>query len=136
MGRLITITNTYTMSDWFVIQSANGLVLDVAEGTKGGKLIIYTRHEGDNQLWRFEEGKLVNKLGVVADIKDGSTEEGAELIGWEFHGGDNQKWCVKGNFIHSELTDMVMDLKEGGMEAGTEVIMFPKHGGSNQMWFI
>ena len=124
------------MSDWFVIQTANGLVLDIAGGVQGGKLIIYTKHGGDNQLWKFEEGRLVNKMGMVADIMAGSMEEEAEVIGWERHDGDNQKWSMQGNFIHSELTDMVMDLKGGIMEEGTEVIMFPKHGGSNQTWFV
>eukprot|EP00092_Neocalanus_flemingeri_P082806 GFUD01103816.1.p2 GENE.GFUD01103816.1~~GFUD01103816.1.p2 ORF type:complete len:128 (-),score=38.07 GFUD01103816.1:31-414(-) len=124
------------MSDWFLIQTANGLVLDVAGGVQGGKLIIYQKHGGDNQLWRFEEGRLVNKIGMVADIMAGSTEEEAEVIAWEKHDGDNQKWSMKENYIHSELTDMVMDLKEGQMEEGAEVIMFPKHGGSNQMWFV
>eukprot|EP00092_Neocalanus_flemingeri_P057308 GFUD01068082.1.p2 GENE.GFUD01068082.1~~GFUD01068082.1.p2 ORF type:complete len:128 (-),score=40.39 GFUD01068082.1:32-415(-) len=124
------------MSDWFVIQTANGLVLDIAGGVQGGKLIIYQKHRGNNQLWRFEEGRLVNKIGMVADIMAGSTEEEAEVIAWEKHDGDNQKWSMKENFIHSELTDMVMDLKEGHMEEGAEVIMFPKHGGSNQMWFV
>ena len=124
------------MSDWFVIQTANGLVLDIAGGVQGGKLIIYTKHGGDNQLWKLEEGRLVNKMGMVADIMAGSMEEEAEVIGWERHDGDNQKWSMQGNFIHSELTDMVMDLKGGIMEEGTEVIMFPKHGGSNQTWVL
>ena len=124
------------MGDWSVIQTANGLVLDIAGGEQGGKIIVYTRHGGDNQLWRMEEGRLVNKTGMVADIMEGSREEGAGVIAWEKHDGLNQKWSLKENYIHSEMTDMVMDLKEGVMESGTEVIMFPKHGGANQKWFI
>ena len=124
------------MAEWFVIQTANGLVLDLAGGVQGGKLVIYNKHGGDNQLWKLEEGRLVNKTGMVADIKAASNEEEAEVIGWEKHDGDNQKWSIKGNFIHSQLSDMVMDLKEGVMEEGAEVIMFPKHGGPNQMWFV
>ena len=126
----------FRMSDWCVVETANGLVLDLAGGEQGGKLIIFTRHGGDNQLWRMEEGRLVNKMGMVADIMGASKEEGVGVIGWERHEGENQKWSMKENFIHSEMTDMVMDLKEGSMEAGTEVIMFPKHGGSNQTWFV
>ena len=119
-----------------MIQTSNGLVLDIAGGVKGGKLIIYTKHGGNNQLWKFQEGRLVNKTGMVADIKDESKKQGAEVIGWARHDRDNQKWSMKENFIHSKLTDMVMDIKGGKMEVGTEVIMFRKHGGSNQKWFV
>merc|ERR1712013_410954 len=101
-----------------------------------GKIIVYTRHGGDNQLWRLEDGRLVNKTGMVADIAEASMEEGARVIAWEKQDGLNQKWSLKENCIHSQLTDMVMALKEGGMEPGTEVIMFTKHGGNNQRWFI
>ena len=124
------------MDGWCVIQAANGLVLDIAGGEQGGKLIIFTKHGGDNQLWKLEEGRLVNKTGMVADVMGANTEEEAEVVGWEKHDGENQKWSIKDNCIHSELTDMVMDLKGGVMEAGTEVIMFPKHGGANQAWLI
>ena len=124
------------MGEWCVVQTASGLVLDIAGGEQGGKIIVYTRHGGDNQLWRLEDGRLVNKTGMVADIAEASMEEGARVIAWEKHDGLNQKWSLKENCIHSQLTDMVMDLKEGGMEPGTEVIMFTKHGGNNQKWFI
>ena len=124
------------MAGWCVIQAAKGLVLDIAGGEQGGKLIIFTKHGGDNQLWKLEEGMLVNKTGMVADVMCANKEEEAEVVGWEKHDGENQKWSIKDNCIHSELTDMVMDLKGGVMEAGTEVIMFHKHGGANQAWFI
>merc|ERR1719228_1868619 len=65
-----------SMSGWSVVQTANGLVLDLAKGKEGGKLIVYTMHGGDNQLWRMEEGRLVNKLGFVADIWFASMEKG------------------------------------------------------------
>ena len=94
-----------------MIQAANGLVLDIAGGEQGG----------DNQLWKLEEGRLVNKTGMVADVMGANTEEEAEVVGWEKHDGENQKWSIKDKCIHSELTDMVMDLKGGVMEAGTEV---------------
>ena len=119
-----------------MIQTANGLVLDLSQGEQGGKLVVFTKHGGDNQLWRIEDGKLISKSGFAADIKEGSKDIGASVIGWEMHDRENQKWKIKGNCIHSKQTDMVMDLKEGKMEEGTEVIMFPRHGGPNQMWFI
>ena len=124
------------MGDWFVVETVNGLVLDISEGEQGGKLIVFTRHGGDNQLWRLEEGRLVNKTGMVADIADSNREEGAQIVAWEEDGGLNQKWYLKDDCIHSVMTDMVMDVKDGVLESGTEVIMFPKHGGANQKWFI
>ena len=68
------------MGDWFVVETANGLVLDISEGEQGGKLIVFTRHGGDNQLWRLEDGRLVNKTGMVADIADSNREEGPRLL--------------------------------------------------------
>ena len=105
-------------------------------GSRGARSSSTPGMGGDNQLWRLEDGRLVNKTGMVADIAEASMEEGARVIAWERHDGLNQKWSLKENCIHSQLTDMVMDLKEGGMEPGTEVIMFTKHGGNNQRWFI
>jgi hypothetical protein len=48
------------------------------------------------KLWKFDdEGRLVNKTGLVADIEGGDGEEGASVIGWERNDDDeaeNQKW--------------------------------------------
>ena len=44
------------MDGWCLIQAANGLVLDIAGGEQGGKLIIFTKHGGDNQLLEVRGG--------------------------------------------------------------------------------
>eukprot|EP00092_Neocalanus_flemingeri_P009793 GFUD01010551.1.p1 GENE.GFUD01010551.1~~GFUD01010551.1.p1 ORF type:complete len:230 (-),score=76.73 GFUD01010551.1:58-747(-) len=124
------------MGDWFTIQTDNGLVMDIAGGAHGGKVTLYQHHGGNNQLWRFDDGCLVSKTGLVADIRDGNRNAGAGIIGWKRHDGINQKWSLKGNVIHSKMTDMVMEVKGGKMESGMEVIISPKNGKNNQMWYL
>eukprot|EP00091_Calanus_sinicus_P021144 TRINITY_DN6107_c0_g1_i2.p2 TRINITY_DN6107_c0_g1~~TRINITY_DN6107_c0_g1_i2.p2 ORF type:complete len:108 (-),score=37.72 TRINITY_DN6107_c0_g1_i2:178-501(-) len=69
------------MDGWCVIQAATGLVLDIAGGEQGGKLIIFTKHGGDNQLWKLEEGRLVNKTGMVADVMGANKEKEQRWLG-------------------------------------------------------
>ena len=124
------------MGDWFMIQTSNGLVLDIAGAAQGGRLTIFQAHGGDNQLWRFEDGCLVSKVGLVADIMGGDRNTGAGVIASTRHGEINQKWSLQGNLIQSKMTGLVMEVKDGKMVSGTEVTMMDKRESSNQKWFM
>ena len=108
-------------------------MLDIAGGVNGGKLTLFTMHGGDNQLWRFEDGCLVSKMGLVADVKAGNRGEGATVIASSWHGNINQKWRLRGSLIESRMTGMVLGLKDGEHGSGAEVVTRSR-GGNNIRW--
>ena len=123
---------------WFVIESLHspGLVLDIDGGRRGGRLIIYPKHGGDNQLWQWRGMALVSKSGYALDIKDGNRAPGTNAIPWDHHGGINQQWTVQGDKIISSLNGLCLDIKNGSKAAGSEIILWqPQHGViNNQCW--
>ena len=123
------------MEKWCYICVSNGLVLDIAYGAWGNKITLYERHGGDNQLWKFQDGFLVSKGGLVADISGVNANEA--VIGQDQHQSMNQKWTKEGDCIQNQRTGMVMQVKDGKMESGTEIIMSTKNSPFfNQMFFI
>ena len=124
------------MSSWYYITAHNGLVLDIHSSAKGGKLILYHKHGGDNQLWRFQDGLLVSKAGLVADVEGSNTNHGASICAWDRHSGLNQKFHQINDTIVSNLQGFVFDVKDGNMAANAEVILWPAHGGSNQAFHL
>jgi hypothetical protein len=123
------------MRKWCYLRVSNGLVLDIAHGAQGGKVTLYQRHGGDHQLWKFQDGFLVSKRGLVADIS-GMLEAKPAVIGRDHNGRISQKWTKEGDFIKNQMTGLVMEVKDGKMESGTEILMSTRNGGSNQMFFI
>ena len=105
-------------------------MLDIAGGAAGGSLTIFQHHGGDNQLWRFENGCLVSKVGLVADIKWGDRGEGAQVIASVRHGEINQRWSLQGNLIESKMAGLVMEVMD------SQVIMRKKTGRSQQLWYL
>ena len=133
--QLVNCLHFLGMRKWCYLRVSNGLVLDIAYGAPGGRVTLYQLHGGDHQLWKFEDGFLVSKRGLVADIS-GVCNAKPDVIGSDPHGRINQKWIKEGDFIKNQMTGLVMEVKDGKMESGTEIIMSTKNGGSNQMFFI
>ena len=122
---------------WFKIESNhNGMVLDIAEGKHGARIITYPYHGGDNQLWTWKDNSLVSKTGYAMDVEGGNTSAGANVISWTHHGDKNQQWCQDGNKITSTLNGMALDIESGSKVSGAKLILWPEHGGSNQSWKI
>jgi len=121
---------------WCIIQSNySGLVLDIEGGTNGGKIITYTKHGGDNQLWTWKGNSLVSKTGYALDVKDGTNDSGTNAIAWNYHGGNNQQWRVEGDKIISEANGMALDIKDG-KQSNADIILWPAVDGpsKNQSW--
>merc|ERR1712130_218662 len=126
MGSL-TYSITMLTFEWFTIEGGNGHVLDICNCEHGASLILHPKHGGDNQLWKFENGLLVSKTGLVADIEGGSTEQGAKVIAWDKHGGINQQFsCYPTGVIMSNATGHALEVSSGTL------VMMPQNGGENQ----
>ena len=124
----------YDEHDWFYIETSNGLVLDITGGLPGGKLTIFAKHGGANQLWRFEKGCLLSKLGLVADVKSGNRNSGAEIIASHKHGDINQLWELHGNEISSKMNGLVMTVN-GNLRSGTAVVLMNTSFTDAQTWY-
>ena len=125
-GRLVVPSVKY----FFIVNQANGLVLDFPTGRKHGDLLLSEADGKPSQLWRWDEDcRLVSKLGLVADIKGNSKKAGAVCHAWNVHDGLNQKWRVEEGAIKSNLNDLVIDATE--LPVTMEVA---KEGTSSQKW--
>ena len=126
--------------DWFIIESKHsGLVVDVAASEHGAKIITYSEHGGDNQLWRWEGFCIVSKLGLALDVEASGSEPGTNVVSWTHHGGDNQKWRIQGDKIISEANGMALDIEGGSHDEETPLITWPLHSETevdNQSWRI
>lgn len=117
-----------------LIECVNGgKVLDAAAN---GNVIVWGKHGGSNQLWRFEPfgGEF-----LVTSVKDGRVLDlnvaTGDVIAYKRHGGPNQRWRLlpagKSEFLIVSGNDgRVLDLKV----ANGDVIAYKRHGGPNQRW--
>lgn len=125
----------YCPSDsWFFIQALNGLVMDIPGASEGKQMILYKKHGGNNQLWKWDsDGRLVSKSkGLVLDIAGDNDKEGASVIARKQKGANNQKWELRGEYIHSKFNDMVMQAT--GSEQGAKIQLGSKTSSKEQKW--
>ncbi len=79
--------------------------------------------------------------GKAMDVKDVSTEDGANIQQWTNYSAANQRWVVTslGNnqySITSAHSGKSLDIDGGGVDNGANVIQWGWHGGENQRWYI
>lgn len=79
------------------IESAltNKLALDITAASRenGAKIVMWTKHGGPNQKWRYDNGMIISELnGKVLDLHGDSRGPETQLHTWSAHGGPNQKW--------------------------------------------
>lgn len=127
--------------EWFfLVSELNDMVMCIEDGEQGAELVTWHRTGEEDQLWKFDdEGRLVNKTGLVADIEGGDGEEGASVIGWERNDDDeaeNQKWRYEDGMIFSEMNEMVMDIDSGISRGGQKIVTWPMHGRPWQKWRV
>ncbi|CEP12062.1 hypothetical protein [Parasitella parasitica] len=108
-------------------------------------LVIWPRkpeNDWDNQLWRAEDGFLINKKsGLVMDIRGGNLQSDSQIVQYErkITMAHNQRWGFRDGFIYC-LADprLVLDIKGGSDKNGTEVILYKRKdkNNQNQQWTI
>ena len=65
-GRKLTI-GAEVAEDWNFLAIYNGLVVGISE--KANELVLQTKTGDPHQLWKFKDGLLMNKTGLVAECK-------------------------------------------------------------------
>ncbi|KAI7860605.1 hypothetical protein BDC45DRAFT_563765 [Circinella umbellata] len=125
-------SNTY-----FYIKSSLGEnVVDVYNGeTK-------KYNDNENQLWRYEDGHLINKKSdLVVDVRGGDTKSDTPLIQYnrKMTMASNQRWGYRDGFIHL-LSDpsLVLDIRGGKNKRGTKLILYQRKDdeNENQKWIV
>ncbi|KAI8972760.1 ricin B lectin domain-containing protein [Pilobolus umbonatus] len=139
-----------TFGELFYIKSQfNGLVLDIEEGSTedGAKLIVWNQKWNgcDNQLWRIEDGYIINcKSAKVLDIAGGTMDSGNDIIQYSQKmtmEAANQRWDIDedGYIACSVRPDLVLDIAGRTDEPGAAVILYERREGevaSNQRWIL
>lgn len=98
-----------------------------------------------NQLWRYEDGYLINANSAkVLDIEGGQMDPESAIIQYEQKVAEeaaNQKWGIdeEGYIFCEARNDLVLDIAGGEDEDGTGVILYNRREGevaSNQRWIL
>ncbi|MEK5239403.1 RICIN domain-containing protein [Paenibacillus sp. FSL L8-0470] len=77
----------------------------------------------------------------VADVKESSTVQQANIYQWPYHGGSNQLWMFvplnNGYYaIVNKNSGQVADVEKYSMQSGANIYQHSWHGESNQQWFL
>jgi hypothetical protein len=125
----------------------SGKAMDVlgASTATGAKLIQWTYHGGDNQLFRPDHVSggfyrmVAQHSGKVLEIEGASLDDGAPVIQAEWRGADSQLFRLEpledGYMrIVAKHSGKVLDINQVSMEDGGELIQWEWHGGDNQRW--
>jgi len=114
--------NVTAPTEWFFLQTENGLALTLSL-PKGKQLVVDTLTGGDDQLWGWSDGRLMNKeKNFNADVARSNRRDGAKVIAWQpCRPGHNQHWELRRDSIYSTLNGKVMQVS--GLENGSVVEM-------------
>lgn len=127
------------MSGYFYVQTQlqSQSVLTIDGFTVNGLLAMYPKYGGANQLWKWgPNDTLVSKMGLVADVKDGSIVPGTKCIGYFPAGGVNQKWIYENSQIISKMNNLVIDITDANTTVSTPVQMWQNTGKLQQKWTL
>ncbi|WP_100447515.1 RICIN domain-containing protein [Glycomyces xiaoerkulensis] len=77
--------------------------------------------------------------GKCADVVNGSSEDGAEIIQYDCHGGSNQDWQFQSTGdgyyqIVSWASGKCLDVSDESTDNGAQIIQWSCGGGTNQQW--
>ncbi|KAI9010331.1 ricin B lectin domain-containing protein [Phycomyces nitens] len=132
---------------YFYLESlGTDLVLDVYNGAvkEDAILIIWTMktQDNENQLWRSEDGFLINKKSnLVIDVRGGELKSDTPLVQYnrKMTMAHNQRWGFRNGFVYV-LADptLVLDVKGGKKKDGKKVILYERKEDDNvnQQWRI
>ena len=123
--------------------SGTGLCLDVARsemGKKGGRVLAWECHGGDNQKWTIQgkRGEIRSSTGMCLDAsRSNMHENGARVMIWKCHGGPNQQWVFAGQGLRNG-SGLCLDisrksLRDSGGRNG-KVQLWKCHFEDNQQW--
>ena len=98
---------------------------------------MYPAYGGANQLWKWgPDGTLFSKMGPVAGIANGaSNEQGTHCTG-RYPTSGTQKWCYEDGTLKSPVSNLVMDIAEDDRGIAAIIHLWRATGNLNQKWTL
>ena len=122
----------------FIQVRGSQLVLDVSGGKRsnGARILLWARHGGANQQWRFErQPSGAYKIrsvhsGKLLEVRGASRQSGAQVIQWADNNSLHQQWFVRsvgGGYYEliNANSQMALDVTWGRIQAGTYMQQHP-----------
>ncbi|SAM02374.1 hypothetical protein [Absidia glauca] len=132
------MSSGFPENTYFYIKTSTGQnVVDVHQGS-----IDKTGEDSDNQLWRFENGFLINKKSdLVLDIEGGDLKVEKKILQYDrkHTRAHNQRWGYRDGFVYIRADPrIVLDIKGEDEDEGTKVITFKRklEDNADQQWII
>ncbi|MCH7231794.1 RICIN domain-containing protein [Glycomyces sp. L485] len=120
-------------------RSFAGLVTGAAAATAGGLIAPAAAHAAfETGTWYYLEAR---HSGLVLDVNQKSTEEGATLLQWSHNGGPNQQFRFIAaddgyHTIQIRHSSLVVDVYGKSLDNGADIVQWGDNGGPNQQWQI
>ncbi|ORZ12777.1 ricin B lectin domain-containing protein [Absidia repens] len=130
---------------FYILSRKHGFALDVYDGQtkEDANIIVWPQkfEDSDNQLWTFDEGRLVNKKsGHVLDVRSSVFKKDKAIVQCKRKDKDqSQFWQFDQGFICSqEYPSMVFDIKKDNDKGGAHVILYKRKNSDNlnQQWYL
>jgi ricin-type beta-trefoil lectin protein len=126
-----------------------GMCLGISKGADDSPAVLWPCNGKANQDWHWGtedpsnpgNWPLVNGAGQCLGVNQGSTGQGAAIMGWDCNGKPNQYWEPNGSnpehaYINIENEGSTLDVGvEGGDNAqGQPLVQWPWQDADNQYW--
>ncbi|KAI8098523.1 ricin B lectin domain-containing protein [Halteromyces radiatus] len=130
---------------FYILSRKNGFALDVYDGQtkEDANIIVWPQkfEDSDNQLWTYEEGRLVNKKsGHVLDIRSSAFKKDKAIVqNKRKDKNQSQFWIFDQGFLCSqEYPSMVFDIKGDSDKGGAQVLLYKRKDTDNlnQQWYL
>ncbi|KAI8971881.1 ricin B lectin domain-containing protein [Mycotypha africana] len=128
---------------FYILSRKHGFALDVYDGQtkEGANIIVWPQkfQDSDNQLWTFDNGRLINKKsGLVLDISSSAFKKDKTIVQKERKANkQSQEWIYDQGFICSkEYPSLVLDIRGDSNKGGAQVLLYKRKDTDNlnQLW--
>ncbi|KAF7730129.1 hypothetical protein EC973_002737 [Apophysomyces ossiformis] len=135
---------------FYILSNKHGFALDVYDGQtkEDANIIVWPQkfQDSDNQLWTFDNGRIVNKKsGHVLDIRSSAFKKDKVIVqNKRKESSQSQEWIYdRGSICSKVYPSMVLDIKvdyeEGDSEkGGAQVLLYKRKDtdNMNQLWYF
>ncbi|SAM08258.1 hypothetical protein [Absidia glauca] len=130
---------------FYILSRKNGFALDVYDGQtkEDANIIVWPQkfEDSDNQLWSYDNGRLINKKsGHALDIRSSAFKKDKAIVqNKRKDKNQSQFWLFDQGFICSqEYPSMVFDIKGDSDKGGAHVVLYKRKDSDNlnQQWYL
>ena len=142
-----TLVKTSLEGTYYITAKHSGKVLTVENGNSETVVKQQEKTDSAYQQWTLTEVsrggyKITNQAtGLVMDVAQGATKDGAKMIQYKDVGSTNQQWRLIANSdgsydIVSVRSGKHLDIEGASQENGANLIQWTSNGGANQKFVL